>query len=185
MARAATIAELRGWAPLVGLQVEYSLVERTPERELLPMAQALGLGTVGCSPLGGGLLTGKYRRGEKGRAATFKRLIHSESDPIKTRTVDALLAVTDEAGVAPSAVALGWIRVRGVIPILGPRTADQLRDNFSALGFTLSEGQFTRLDAASAIPLGFPHDMLASDFQKTRLATSIPADVDSPVVPVP
>ena len=68
VASAVTIAELRGWAPIVGQTIEYSLVERTPDRELLPMARALGLATVAWSPLGGGLLTGKYRRGEVGRA---------------------------------------------------------------------------------------------------------------------
>jgi aryl-alcohol dehydrogenase-like predicted oxidoreductase len=82
VARAATICELRGWAPLVGLQIEYSLVERTADRELLPMARVLGLGTVAWSPLGGGLLTGKYRRGEEGRATSFKSLIHAEDTAV-------------------------------------------------------------------------------------------------------
>ncbi|HEY0800433.1 MAG TPA: aldo/keto reductase, partial [Steroidobacteraceae bacterium] len=106
VARAATLAELRGWAPVVGLQIEYSLVERTPDRELLPMSKAFGLGTVGWSPLGGGLLTGKYRRGEEGRATTFRRLIHTESNQVKIATMDALLGVADELGVSPAVVAL-------------------------------------------------------------------------------
>lgn len=184
VARAATIAELRGWAPLVGLQMEYSLVERTPDRELLPMAKALGLGTVGWSPLGGGLLTGKYRRGETGRATTFSRLIHSESDQVKTAAVDAVLAIAEEAGVTPIVVALAWISARGVIPILGPRTADQLRDNLAAADFELSPEHVARLDAASAIPLGFPHEMLAADSQRDRLAGGMLDRVERLPVPV-
>jgi len=81
VARAATVADLRGWAPLAGLQIEYSLVQRTPERELLPMAAAFGLGTVAWSPLGGGVLTGKYRRGESGRQTGMGgRLFHLRPD---------------------------------------------------------------------------------------------------------
>jgi len=184
VARAATIAELRGWAPLIGLQVEYSLVERTPDRELLPMAKALGLGTVGWSPLGGGLLSGKYRRGEEGRATSFARLIHTESDEVKTAAVDALLAVADEAGVSPAVAAVAWVRARGVIPILGPRTADQLRDNLGVVGFDLSADQVARLDAASAISLGFPHDLLAEEGQRQRLNGGIPDQVETLSTPI-
>jgi len=184
VARAATIAELRGWAPVVGLQIEYSLVERSPDRELLPMGKALGLGIVGWSPLGGGLLTGKYRRGEEGRATSFNRLIHSESDPVKTATVDTLLAIADETGVSPTVVALAWSASRGVIPILGPRTADQLRDNLAAADFTLDAEHIVRLDAASAISLGFPHDMLIGERQRNRLAGGIPHLIDYPTNPV-
>ena len=78
-ARAATMAELRGWAPIAGLQIEYSLVERTPDRELLPMAEGLGMGVALWSPLGGGFLTGKYRRGEEGRLQRLGRLVHGET----------------------------------------------------------------------------------------------------------
>ena len=184
VARAATIAELRGWAPLVGLQIEYSLVERTPDRELLPMAKAMGLGTVGWSPLGGGLLTGKYRRGEDGRATSFARLIHTESSSLKTASVDALLAVADEAGVSAAVAALAWVNARGVIPILGPRTADQLRDTLAAADFDLSPDQLARLDAASAVELGFPHDLLAAAAQRQRLGGGIPDQVETLSIPV-
>jgi aryl-alcohol dehydrogenase-like predicted oxidoreductase len=185
VARAATIAELRGWAPIVGLQTEYSLVERTPDRELLPMAQGLGLGVVGWSPLGGGLLSGKYRRGEKGRATNFGRLIHQEdNDPRKTATVDAVVAIAEENQVKPTQVALAWMSTRGVIPILGPRTSDQLAENLGATNVTLSPEQIARLDAASAVALGFPHDMLAAKAQRERLAGGIPDQVDRSPTPV-
>lgn len=179
VARAATIAELRGWAPLIGLQIEYSLVERSSDRELLPMARGFGLGTVGWSPLGGGLLTGKYRRGEEGRATSFARLVHTESDALKTSTVDALMAVAEEAGVEPTVVALAWLGARGVIPILGPRTHEQLLGNLKAADFDLTPDQIDRLTKASASPLGFPHDMLAEEAQRVRLGGGIPDQIEA------
>lgn len=180
VARAATIAELRGWAPLSAIQIEYSLVERTSDRELLPMAQALGLGVAGWSPLGGGLLTGKYRRGEGGRKDTFKRLIHGEDDPRKTAALDAVLDIADKLGVSPAQVALAWSAARGVVPILGPRTVDQLTDTLGAAGLTLSAEDIERLDRASRIPLGFPFEMLAEDAQTAKLAGGIPERVEVP-----
>jgi aryl-alcohol dehydrogenase-like predicted oxidoreductase len=158
-ALAARTAELQGWSPIVGQQIEYSLVERTPDRELLPMAAALGLGTVAWSPLGGGLLTGKYRKGEKGRATTWKSLIHEENDARRTAILDVLDAVAQEADANPGRVAIAWVLAKGIIPILGPRTRAQLDDNLGALALALTPDQERRLDEASAIPLGFPHDM--------------------------
>jgi len=184
IARAATIAELRGWAPVVGLQAEYSLVERTAERELLPMAKAVGLGTVGWSPLGGGLLTGKYRRGEEGRASSFQRLIHKEDDPRKTATLDAVLAIAEARGVTPTQVALAWVGSRGVIPIIGPRTLAQLDDNLGAAGLDLHSDDLARLEEASQIELGFPHDLLDADQQRQRFAGGMPDRVEQPLLPI-
>ncbi len=161
VASAATIAELRGWAPIVGQQIEYSLVERTPDRELLPMAQALGLGTVAWSPLGGGLLTGKYRRGEAGRAVTWEvPLIHQENSSQKTAILDALHAVGDETDTNPGRVAIAWVLAKGLIPIIGPRTRAQLDDNLGALAVPLTADHLRQLDEVSVVPLGFPHEML-------------------------
>jgi aryl-alcohol dehydrogenase-like predicted oxidoreductase len=160
VATGVTIAELRGWAPISAIQLEYSLVERTVEQELLPMAEAFGLGVVTWSPLGGGLLTGKYRRGEVGRAQGLGAVVHSESDSVKTRVVDAILAIADELRCSGSQVALAWVLARGCTPILGPRTVDQLSDNIAALDVVLSADQMDRLNNASAVPLGFPHEML-------------------------
>jgi aryl-alcohol dehydrogenase-like predicted oxidoreductase len=180
VARAATIAELRNTLPIAGLQIEYSLVERTPDRELLPMARGLGLGTVAWSPLGGGLLTGKYRRGEQGRATTWKTLIHVEDDARKTGILDALEAVAKETGASEGHVAIAWISAKGLIPILGPRTPAQLEDNLKAAAVTLDSAQVDRLDRASAVPLGFPHDMLANERNRARLAGGDPARCQPP-----
>jgi len=179
VAAAATLAELRGWAPIAGLQIEYSLVERTPERELLPMAAGFGLGTVGWSPLGGGLLTGKYRRGETGRAQRFGRVIHGESDARKTAAIDAVLAIAEEVGATPSQVAIAWVMEKGVLPIIGPRTPAQLADNLAAAALVLSEEQIARLDGASAIPLGFPHELLAEPETSARLTGGHPELIDA------
>ena len=182
VATAATLAELRGWAPISAVQLEYSLVERTVERELLPMARAFGLGTVGWSPLGGGLLTGKYRKGETGCAQGLGVVIHGESDARKTATVDAVLAVAEETGLPPGQIAIAWVLGRGVLPIIGPRTPEQLADNLAATAVTLSASQRARLEEASAIPPGFPHDIVAAT--APRLRGGKEALLDLPDVPV-
>ncbi|MDB5411565.1 MAG: putative oxidoreductase, aryl-alcohol dehydrogenase like protein [Rhodospirillales bacterium] len=176
VATAATLAELRGATPISALQIEYSLVERTPDRELLPMATGFGLGTVGWSPLGGGLLTGKYRRGETGRAEGLGRLIHGETDARKVAVMDEVLSIAEETGATPGQVAIAWVMSRGVLPILGPRTPAQLADNLAAGELVLTTEQIARLDAASAVPLGFPHEMLAA--AAPRLAGGKPEQIE-------
>jgi len=182
---AATLASVRGWAPLLGVQIEYSLVERSADRDILPMARAHGLGVAGWSPLGGGLLTGKYRRGEQGRADTWKRLFHSEDNAQRGQVLDALEAVAGEAGSNPGRVALAWAAAQGVFPIIGPRNRAQLDDNLAAADLHLSAEQKQRLDAASAIPAGHPHDFYQRfpDSWKSVYA-GIPDRVDPPAQPV-
>ncbi len=133
VARAATIADLRGAAPIAGIQVEHSLVERTTEQELLPAGHALGLGIVAWSPLGGGMLTGKYRKGEKGRAEGLNgRVFKPENSEQRTAIVDAVIAVAKDAGVTPGEVAIAWVAAKGSLPIIGPRTLGQLEENLAA-----------------------------------------------------
>lgn len=173
-ARAATLAELRGWSGVSAVQLEYSLVERTPEAELLPMADGFDLGVVGWSPLGGGLLTGKYRRGETGRKEGLGIVIHGEDDTRKTSALDAVLAVAEEAGATPGEIAIAWVLAKGVLPILGPRTPDQLAGNLAAADVTLSPEQIARLDVASAPPLVFPQGMIENALNRQTLAGGIP-----------
>jgi len=161
VARAATIAELRGAARIAGLQVEHSLVERTTEHELLPAGQGLGLGIVAWSPLGGGMLTGKYRKGETGRREGFNgNVFQAENSPQRTAILDTLIAIADEAGVTPSEIAIAWVAAKGSLPIIGPRTLAQLENNLGAAKVTLSLEQVVRLDTASAVPPGFPYTVL-------------------------
>ena len=96
IARADLLAELRGWSPIVGVQIEYSLAERSADRELLPMIEALGLGGALWSPLGGGFLTGKYRNSDEGRKKELGMLVHSESSARETR--DSRYGARDSAG---------------------------------------------------------------------------------------
>ncbi|EIF32045.1 putative oxidoreductase, aryl-alcohol dehydrogenase like protein [Burkholderia sp. Ch1-1] len=184
VATAATIAELRGWAPISALQIEYSLVERSVESELLPMAAGFGLGTVGWSPLAGGLLTGKYRQGETGRKQGLGAVIHDENDVRKTTTVDAVLAVARELGVSPGQVAIAWVLAKGVLPIIGPRTLAQLADNRAAPSVSLDPAHIARLDATSAVPLGFPQDMLMTERNRSRLAGAKADLLDYPSWPI-
>jgi aryl-alcohol dehydrogenase-like predicted oxidoreductase len=165
VAKANTIAELRGWSPFIALQIEYSLRQRTPERDLLPMARHFDIGVTAWSPLGGGVLTGKYNKG--GDIDTGGRLPKGakESD-LKIAAV--VLEVAEEIGRSASQVALNWLRQQegrfgSVIPIVGARKTEQLQDNLACLEFELSPEQMQRLNEASRIELGFPHDMLQSD----------------------
>lgn len=149
--RAVTLAELTGAVPIAALQFEYSLVHRAPESDLLPAAQALGLAAVTWSPLGGGMLTGKYRQGERGRAeALGGKVFQAENSAERTALLDAVLAVAAELGATPDQVAIAWLLTRDVQPLLGPRTLGQLQSNLGALQIALSAEQRSRLDAASA-----------------------------------
>ncbi len=163
VATGATISALRGWAPLAAIQAEYSLVERAAERDLLPMAEAFELGVLGYSPLGGGVLTGKYRRGENGRAqSSISQFLHREEEGNKAKILDVVETIAKEASVTPEEVAISWSMSKGVIPIIGPRTTAQLSTNLAAADLRLSPDQIARLDDVSAFPLGYPHDMLAA-----------------------
>ena len=185
VARAATIAELRGVAPIAGLQVEHSLVERTTEHELLPMGQALGLGIVAWSPLGGGMLTGKYRRGESGRLQGLGgRVFQQENSEQRTRILDTVIAIAEEARVTPSQVAIAWVVSKGSLPIIGPRNLNQLEDNLRAASLALSPEQIARLDEASAIPAVFPHTVLNDRETRQRMAGGKLDQLDLPALPV-
>jgi aryl-alcohol dehydrogenase-like predicted oxidoreductase len=167
VAQANTLADLKGWTAFAGLQIQYSLVERTPERELLPMAAALDLAVAAWSPLGGGVLAGKYRKGRaRPKDTRFSadgwgdRFLNDRNYAI----AETVAAVARELGRTPSQVALAWLlqrRANVVIPILGARSLAQLTDNLGCLDCPLDPAQAARLEAVSAVALGFPHDFLA------------------------
>lgn len=155
-ARANTIAELRGWTPFVGLQLPYNVASRDPERELLPMAAELGLTVTPWSVLGAGALTGRPPAS----------LRWPEELSARTQTVvEALADVAAEAGCTPAQAAIAWLLQRDkpeIVPILGVRTAEQLRDNLGALDVTLAAAERGRLDDAAPPSLGFPRAFLES-----------------------
>jgi aryl-alcohol dehydrogenase-like predicted oxidoreductase len=177
VAQANTLADLRGWTPFAGLQVEYNLIERDAERDLLPMARALDVGVTAWTPLASGWLTGKYA-GPSGDAppsppgGELRRL----DDPVMGRFVprDArsqaiageVVAVARELGCAPAHVALNWLRHQGTIPIFGARRAEQVRENAACFDHDLPAEHLKRLNDVSKIPLGYPHAFLASSIVK-------------------
>jgi aryl-alcohol dehydrogenase-like predicted oxidoreductase len=174
IARANTIAELRGWSPFVGLQIEYSLTERTVERELIPMAKALNIGVTAWSPLAGGVLSGKYhgngtaQAGHGADAGRMSSAMMKDFLPEQERTervVAAVKAVAGEVGRSMAQVALAWLRYREVpvIPIIGARKLSQLQDNLASLDLELTAEQMRRLDEASRIEPGFPESMYAKE----------------------
>ncbi|MFJ4656918.1 aldo/keto reductase [Nocardia sp. NPDC088792] len=177
VSRMQTIADLRGWSPLVALQIEYSLIERTGERDLIPMARELGLGVLPYSPLAGGVLTGKYSRADltTTNAASgdgTRKSLTIANGTLSERNfaiVDVVTEVAEELGHTPARVGLAWALQRpGVTaPIIGARTPAQLEDNLGALEIDLTAAQLSRLDEASAIELDYPHAFLAGDFART------------------
>ncbi len=172
VAKANTLAELRGWTSFVGLQIEYSLIERTPERDLLPMAADLGLGVTAWSPLAGGVLTGKQLEpggAKDSRQANASMQQFLKSDARKEAIAREVVAVARECGHSPARVALAWLRQRSqpVIPIIGARKLAQVKDNLACVDMKLTPAQIDRLDTVSKIELGFPHDMFAREMVRS------------------
>lgn len=139
VARANTLAEWRDWTPFAGIQVPYNVLDRDVERELVPMANALGLSVTAWGPLGHGALT-------------------TDGDARTQAAVDAITLVAKEIGASRAQVALGWLRAKGVLPIVGASSAAQLADNLSTVELTAA--QVTHLDDAVPFTRGFPADFV-------------------------
>ena len=167
VSRMQAIAELRGWTPLIALQIEYSLIERTAERELIPMAGAMGLGVLPWAPLAKGVLTGKYTRTDLGRpdGTQTRKNLAVAAGVLSERGLaiaDAVRDIAEEIGRTPAQVAVAWTLLNPAVtaPIVGARTLSQLEDNLGALEVTLTECQRAKLQTLSAVDLGFPHELL-------------------------
>jgi aryl-alcohol dehydrogenase-like predicted oxidoreductase len=186
IARADMLAELRGWSRVAALQFPYSVSSRDPERELLPMARALGLTVTAWGVIGGGVLTGKYtsRPDEPHR--------YDSASERAQRVAETVVAVADELARSPAQVAIDWVRQQSnsIIPIIGARSSEQMTEDLGALDFTLGPGQLRRLGEAAPIDLGFPHTFLSSsdvqelifgqtlpliDSRETQLTSTVPA----------
>ncbi|MBI1180286.1 MAG: aldo/keto reductase [Alphaproteobacteria bacterium] len=180
IAQANVLAELKGWSPFAALQLEYNLLQRTPERELLPMCREFGLGVVPWSPLAAGLLTGKYGRKHLAKPGAGDSRSLTGGDGSRETMVassgrvteqalavnDALVDIAAELGVKPAQVALAWVMGReGVTSsILGARTPEQMETNLAAADVALSPAHRQQLDELTAVELGYPHDLLQTDF---------------------
>lgn len=147
-ATAVTLADLRGWAPVTVMQLQYNLLERSIEREHLPLIEAQGLGLMAWSPLAGGRLGGRDSS--------------TQTDPV----MSALNACATELGAAATSVALAWLLQRNAIPVLGPRHPEQLAASLAATSVQLDPTQVARLDAVTDPQLGYPYDLLRQQQSK-------------------
>jgi len=160
-AEAHLVAQHRDYAPIIGLQLQYSLLERNIETEIVPMAKAWGLGIAAWSPLKSGALSGRYRRetlaeAKGGRASFVARAL----DERGLSVLDELLAIADQRGVPAAHVALAWLRVQPMLQMIltGPSNVAQLDDNAAAAGLVLDAEEIARLDAVSRPPVTYPSD---------------------------
>jgi aryl-alcohol dehydrogenase-like predicted oxidoreductase len=163
IAEANVTARFRGWSAFVGLQIEYSLLERTVEQELVPMARELGIGITPWSPLKSGVLSGKYTRHNAGQIKPSRGFVSDAFLSEKTYAVVDELHVIAKAHESTAArVALAWVQAQpGVTStIIGARRLAQLEDNLKALDVKLSAEELGRLDALTKPTLGFPQNML-------------------------
>ena len=162
IAEANVIARFRGWSAFIGLQIEYSLLERSVEQELVPMAHEFGLGITPWSPLKSGALSGKYTRANAGQAKGDRFFVESFLGERLYVVVDELAAMAKSLGSTPARVALAWLHARPGVSsiIIGARRLAQLEDNLQALDDTLSDAQRARLDELTAPAMGFPQNMM-------------------------
>jgi len=161
VAEANTRAELMGWSRFVGLQVPYSLLDRAVERDLLPVAGHWDMTVLPWGLLEAGILTGKFLN--KVDAATRLNPDEVNLSEKSTAVVQEVQKIAGETGRSMAQVAINWVRQQPqarMIPILGARTAEQLKDNLAAAEWTLSNEQWKRLDEVAKIDLGFPHGFL-------------------------
>jgi aryl-alcohol dehydrogenase-like predicted oxidoreductase len=167
LGRAQTIAELRGWTRLIALQFEYSLIERSLEIEFIPAARELGLGLTPWSPLGGGILSGKYKRTDKGVAGDGRGAAITEHPVLgrqfrekNFRIADEVVAVAKELGRSPAQVALNWVVNRPGVDsaIIGATKLHQLTDNLAALDFKIPADLEARLNEVSAPEIHYPYN---------------------------
>jgi aryl-alcohol dehydrogenase-like predicted oxidoreductase len=175
VAQAQTIAHFRGWAPLIALQIEYSLMQRTVEGELVPMAEELGLGVLPWSPLKSGALSGKYTRSNgvkmQGRRSEFLGQLTEKQYDI----IDVVAKVAAECHTDSSTVALAWLKAQPGVSstIIGARTLEQLEKNLKALDLKLTPDQMAALSSVSKPVLNFPADMLVHSHHYSHAGATV------------
>lgn len=187
VSRMQAIADLRGWTPLVALQVEYNLIERTSESDLTPMAQEMGLGVIPWSPLASGVLAGKYSKADLGKvprgsaAEGTRRDVAVGNGSLTERGLtiaDVLKKIAGETGNTPSQIALAWTLLNPAVtaPLIGARTLQQLEENLGALNVVLDEEHHERLEQISSIDRGFPHEFLARPMTQAIMTGGLKID---------
>jgi aryl-alcohol dehydrogenase-like predicted oxidoreductase len=170
VSRAATLAQLRNQAPIAAVQLEYNLAARTSERELLPMAASLGLGVLAWGPLAAGALAAGPDP-QRRKAASLP--------PVLVESAAALSEIAGSLGLSPATVAVAWLLGKGVIPIVGARSPDQLSAALASSDVQLSSETVAALDALVAVEKGFPHDLIGSSYLR-KMALGAPQDIEMP-----
>ncbi|MCY3610154.1 MAG: aldo/keto reductase [Gemmatimonadetes bacterium] len=172
VARGQTVAEQRGWEPISALQYQYNLVSRDLEFEIIPCARALGISMNAYSPLAGGFLTGKYTRGDSTESRRFDseffRQLTFQFDERAFDIARKVDEIADRLGTSSAAVALAWVRDRGVIPMIGARKVSQIEDSLRYLSLTLPAEDMQALNEASAPVLPWTYHLLHSDEIRIR-----------------
>lgn len=170
VSRAATLAQLRAQAPVSAVQLEYNLAARSPERELLPMAASLDLGVLAWGPLAAGALAAGPQP-QRRKAGSLPAAL--------AQTTAAVSEIAASLGVAPATLALGWLLAKGVIPITGARSADQIDAALASVDLQLSGETLAALDALAPVEKGFPHDLIGSSYLR-KMALGAPDLLDTP-----
>jgi aryl-alcohol dehydrogenase-like predicted oxidoreductase len=183
VSRAQAFSDLRGLAPIAAMQLEYSLVQRSIEREHLPLASAHNIGVTAWSPLAGGILTGKYTSEKNDSAKRMDSMQLQPLDDRNRRIAEAVDSVAKKIDVRQSQVALAWIMSRGVIPIVGATGPDQMRENLAAVDLVLDPDTLAELDAVSAFDAGHPYSMLEWDMPMALGYGGMFDDIDIPNFP--
>lgn len=186
------LAMLRGWSPFIGLQIEYSLIQRDPERDLIPMANTLDIGVTAWSPLASGWLTGKYTNqsnSEEPRRLDNDMMNGAVADDERNRAIALEVGkISEEIGHSSAQVALQWLLSKGAIPIVGARKVNHVEDNLACTDLTLSAEHLQRLDAVSQIKLGFPHDLYSTEMVQNFVYNGMLDRIDvhryQPITPV-
>jgi len=187
VARAQAYAELRGGTPVSAMQLEYSLVERSIEREHLPMAADQNIGIMAWSPIAGGILSGKYTRPQivsnsKRRLDSMQLQALSERNRAIALKVDT---VADRLAISSSQVALAWLIQRGVIPIIGATSMEQMQQNLQAVDVKLDAETMLDLEQTAHIDLGHPYQMYYWDMSMQLGYGGMFDDIDIPDFPLP
>lgn len=156
-----TLAELLGWTQFAALQVEYSLLQRSPERDLIPMAKHYGMTLTPWAALAGGALTGKYLKGDTGRIKENSVRRNERSVGITKEVI----AIAEKYNVPPAHVALKWTMQQplSVIPIVGATNVKQVEENINCIDLILSDNDMQRLSDPGKIDLGFPGEFFKED----------------------
>ena len=184
VSRAQAFADLRGVAPIAAMQLEYSLVQRSIEREHLPLARACDIAITAWSPLAGGILSGKYTRAAKAEGP--RRMDSMQLQPLDDRNrriAEAVDALAERLGVQSAQVALAWLIAAGVIPVVGATSAQQMSENLGALDLDLAPADLAELNAASAFDAGHPYSMLSWDMPMAMGYGGMFENIDIPDFP--